>query len=312
MTSVEGRPKSLSLARTELSNLQQLLHLEDTHPANRNELGFTTWEFAHLSLPYRDPGPSTWIRTNQAATLAVHPALLAGPHGTNELVIPSGKIPRAALLWLITEAKRTGERTLVLGDTIEDFLMLLGFSRGGSTDRRLIRQLRALLGCTMQISRYTERGGGVAEAAEGGFRVSDESVILFTTKAAPGQATLMPSTVRLSEYLYLAATERGIPIDLGAWAWLNKNSKSPMALDLYVFLSSRLFRLKKSLYLSWGVLEQQLGASFNRQRDFKAQVMENLRLVADVYPQAKVRESEDGKGIWLSPSLPAVPPREFS
>lgn len=309
MTSLRRSGRGGETTSRDVSRLRELMRLDDSSALSRGELGFTTWEFAHISLPYRDPGPAIWSRTNQAATLTVMPAVLQMGGDRTRTIVPYGKIPRATLLWLLTEAKRTGEQTITLGDSLHDFLKRVGLSVGGSQYGHVVLQLRALFGCSMSVSRAEEREGGTL-FKDAGFRVADEAVLFVSHRDRVGMDGLLPSYVTLSNYIYRSVMERGIPVDLGAWEWINSASNSPLALDLYVFLASRLYRIKSSTFLSWKVLELQFGSQYSRTRDFKAAVLDSLRLVADVYPQAKIVVDHERGGLWLRPSPPAVAPKK--
>lgn len=306
--------KGVSLPFEQLTDLARLTELELVPAVARGDLGFMAWEFAHFNLPYRDPGKViAWTRRNGAFTVSVRPAALRSPVGETEYVVPSGKVPRAALLWMCTEAKRTGSPELHLGDSANAFLRRLGFEIGGVQSKALHRQLRALFGATVEVSQV-EQLGEVWRDRQGAFPVSQSYQLYFSSKTGEmvSQEGLFDSTVTISDRLFLSIIEHGIPVDAGAWRWINERTKSPMALDLYVFLSSRLYTLKKPTLLPWKYLEQQLGATYTRQRDFQAQVLKNLVPVLQVYPQARISMDPNGNGLWISPSPPAVAPKELS
>ena len=314
MDSTSRFQKVITLPFEQLSELETLTQLELVPAASRGDLGFMAWEFAHFNLPYRDPGRViAWTRRNGAFTVSIRPAALRSPAGETEYVVPSGKVPRAALLWMCTEAKRTASPILHLGDSANAFLRRLGFEVGGVQARQLHRQLRALFGATVEVS-HVEQLGEVWRDRQGTFPVTQNYQLYFSSKSGEivAQEGLFDSSVTISDRLFMSIMEHGIPVDAGAWRWINEHTKSPMALDLYVFLSSRLYTLKKPTLLPWKFLEQQLGSTYARQRDFQAQVLKNMRYVHSVYPRAKVTTDPIGRGLWISPSPPAVAPKELS
>jgi hypothetical protein len=82
-------------------------------------------------------------------------------------------------------------------------------------------------------------------------------------------------------------------------------SKSPMALDIYVWLTYRMSYLRRDTTIPWPALQAQFGADYERTRDFKTAFVEHLRKVLTVYPDAKVQPVEHG--LVLHPSPPHVP-----
>ena len=88
-----------------------------------------------------------------------------------------------------------------------------------------------------------------------------------------------------------------VPVDLRA---LKALRRSPMALDIYCWLTHRMSYLRKPLVIPWGALQTQFGADYRLTRQFKAKFLKQLKAVQTVYPEAKV-EAEEG-GLRLKPS----------
>ena len=87
----------------------------------------------------------------------------------------------------------------------------------------------------------------------------------------PDQIDLFTSWVQLGEKFYEALTKYPIPLDMRT---LRALKKSPLALDLYSWLSYRSFRTtqkpnSKPVFVSWALLQQQFGADYNDVKDFK-------------------------------------------
>ncbi len=92
------------------------------------DIGYQARVFAQTSLPYRDPGSlPVWGCRNGSLSLVVQPG-----HG-----FPFGVIPRLLLTWISTEAVRTKDPVLPLGDSLSDFMGQLGLvPTGGKAGRR--------------------------------------------------------------------------------------------------------------------------------------------------------------------------------
>jgi hypothetical protein len=123
--------------------------------------------------------------------------------------------------------------------------------------------------------------------------------VLWWDPKNPDQTELFGSFVTLSEPFFREIVERPIPIDLRA---LKALSKSPMQLDIYVWLTYRMSFLRRDITIPWAVLENQFGAEYERTRDFKAAFLEHLKRVVTVYPAAKVLPQDAGLILRPSPT----------
>ena len=136
--------------------------------------------------------------------------------------------------------------------------------------------------------------------AEMGFRLTDGHVLWWDPKN-PEQSELFASTVTLSQPFYDEVIAHPVPIDLRA---LKALSRSPLAIDIYIWLTYRMSYLRRETAVPWPALEAQFGAAYQRTRDFKSAFVEHLLAVVAVYRDAKVRP--ESHGLTLYPSPPHV------
>jgi len=144
------------------------------------------------------------------------------------------------------------------------------------------------------------------EDAGMGFRVALK-YRLWWDPQSPDQAALWKSTVTLSYDFFKEIVERPVPIDMRA---LQALKRSPMALDIYGWLTYRMSYLKKDTEIPWEALQTQFGAGCPEtpqgQWNFKYNFLKHLRSVLVVYPEATVADSS--YGLLLRPSKPHIPP----
>ena len=95
--------------------------------------------------------------------------------------------------------------------------------------------------------------------------------------------------------------DRPVPVDMRA---LKALKRSPMALDIYCWLTYRLSYLRKPTEIPWAVLQIQFGADYARTRGFKESFLHHLHAILTVYPEANVKG--DKRGLLLKPSKPHV------
>jgi hypothetical protein len=82
--------------------------------------------------------------------------------------------------------------------------------------------------------------------------------------------------------------------------------RSPLALDLYCWLTYRMSYLRKETTVPWCGLQAQFGADYSRERDFKNKFSESLRKVLTVYPAAHAAPVQSG--LLIQPSRTHIRP----
>lgn len=266
--------------------LAHALDIEETSAQDAKTLGFMARALTICTLPHSKPKEQEFARKNGNYTLSMLAPKAIG--------LPYGVIPRLLLAWISTEAVRTKDRTLTLGDSLSHFLKELGLSRSGGARgdiTRLREQMRRLFACNISCNYHSnERDTGM------GFRIV-QKYDLWWHPQQPDQAGLWESTLTLSEEFFTEITQSPIPIDMRA---LKALKRSPMALDIYLWLTFRNSYLKVSTVITWEQLRMQFGAEYTRTRAFKEAFTDALKKVSVVYPAAKI--STDDQGILVSPS----------
>lgn len=83
--------------------------------------------------------------------------------------------------------------------------------------------------------------------------------------------------------------------------------RSPLALDIYTWLTYRMSYLREPTEIGWAALQMQFGADYASVDEFRRKFLQKLRVVKELYPTAKVAPAEGGLSLWPSP--PHVPAR---
>jgi hypothetical protein len=275
--------------------ITESLAIESEDAKEAGALGFMARGLVQATMPHRNTGENYHVRKNGDYQL-----IMAA--GNPEIGLPYGSVPRLMLAWLATEAVKTRERELVLGDSMSGFMRELGLmptgGRWGSITR-LKDQSQRLFSAMITCS-YTNKERNTAEQ----FLIAD-SRDLWWHKTEPKQAGLFESTVKLSERFYDEITQHPVPVDMRALKLLKR---SPMALDIYCWLTYRMSYLKRPTAISWAQLQSQFGAGYatdeNGLKNFQRAFTKHLKAVSVVYPEANI-ESVRGRLI-LKPSKPHV------
>ena len=272
------------------------IEAEDAKRAGR--LGYMARAFVQATLPHKATPTNEFYRENGLFSLTI----LA----PSRIGLPYGSIPRLLLSWMTTEAIYTRSPVLELGPTLSAFLVELGLERTGGVRggiTRLRKQVESLF-CSSISCRYADE----SSAQGAGFMIAKDYSLWWTPKS-PDQLPLWKSTVTLSTDFFNEVIERPVPIDMNA---LKALKRSPMALDIYFWLTYRMSYLSRDTVIPWALLQGQFGADYAQNpqghRDFKKFFIKRLASVKGLYEQAKVAPLE--KGLLLKPSPPHIAKRQ--
>ena len=230
------------------TQLDQVTQLVSAREADA-DLGFMARLLALCSLPRTNPGDQLqYKRVNGPYKLV----MVAGA----ENKLPYGNLPRLLLAWVSTEAVRTRSRELVLGDSLSEFMDKLGLAPfgGGPTGARtrLRNQMRRLFGCTVSLL-YEDAHVAATMNAQIARRTE-----FWWSERQPAARSLWKSKIELGEDFFNEIIAHPVPIDLNILKGLKR---SPLGLDLYLWLTYRTFALKSPLQLSWRQLYRQFGVN---------------------------------------------------
>ena len=278
---------------TQADQVNQLVSASEADP----DLAFMARMMALCSLPRSNPGNRLqYKRVNGPFTLYMTAS------GGNKL--PFGNLPRLLLAWVCTEAVRTGSRELVLGRSLSEFMRTLGvYSSSGEKHTRLRNQMKRLFGCTVSMIYENERGEARVSSL-----VADRTVFWWS-EGKPDQSSLWESKIRLGEDFFNEIINHPVPLNLNT---LNALKRSPLGLDLYLWLVYRTFTLRAPLRLTWRLLYGQFGAHPDKAsdkfivRNFRTKCLRELKKIKIAWPGLNYATA---KGVLiLHPSTPAIAP----
>jgi Plasmid encoded RepA protein len=296
---IEARGKAAAL-RSELD--RQVVEAAARYMADEDPgIGFLYSGWCQAALPHRRlPDGIPWHISTERVKLAVEPGLRPGSEG--KLVpggVPYGSRARLIMLFLQTEALRTGSRDVVLGGSLPAWLARMGIPNGGKSQRDVREQAERIARCRFTF--HVTSGGRVGLVNQ---NVLDAAMFVAAPDALEGQGALFAEVARLSEVFFEQLRRHPVPMEDAAIRAISNNS---VALDLYAWLAYRLHALPKSTPISWPALKGQFGAGVARMNNFRAVFLENLKLALAVYRHARVNVDE--RGVVLHPSPPPVAPR---
>jgi hypothetical protein len=310
LMSDETKPVPLTKAQSKLLDASAHIFGE---MATKKDAAYLPRELVQVTLPHTNPGNiPAWQRTN--GTLSV--AIQAGWDVTKKesYGYPYGIIPRLLLFWITTEAIRTNCRRLELGSSLSGFMADVGLSAdtgGGKRGdaRRLRDQMQRLFHASISFVNVLEQDGrrGVERI---NMHVATRSELWWSRKD-PDQAALWGSWIELGEDFFKAITAYPVPADVRA---LKALKRSPLALDLYAWLTYEAFRahkIGKPRYENWEQIHGHIGGEYTHLHHFRAKAKAALRKIQIVYPGLKLGKRMGGIEV-LPESYPAIQPRTLT
>ncbi len=266
--------------------ITEALAIEARDAKEAGALGYMARALVQATMPHSNPHSNEFTRRNGLFTLSILAPERVG--------LPFGSIPRLLIAWITTEAVRTKQRELLLGDSLSRFMAQLDIVPTGGrwgTITRLREQMKRLFSASVSCTyddgeQWTIRNVQPVSQAN-----------LWWNPKTPQQACLFESTLILGEEFFKEVTNCPVPVDMDA---IKAIKKSPMAIDIYCWLTYRMSYLKKNSTIPWEALKVQFGSDYNRVRDFKRYFLKQLHAVLVVYPEAKIDFNEHG--LILQPS----------
>ncbi|MGI4809174.1 MAG: replication protein RepA [Janthinobacterium lividum] len=268
-------------------------------------LGFAYSGWAQCALPHkRLANDAPWGIVSEKVKLMVEPGrrqiVAADDSQTFEFVgVPFGSHARLILLYLQTEALRTGRREVELGGSMRSWLAKVGIPAGGMTGRSVRDQAERISRCklTFDITTGTRYSGLVQQTIV-------DKALFIEAEDGSRQSRMSLETAKLSEGFFEQLQKHPVPLEEAAIKALSNNAP---ALDVYLWLAYRLHALKHDRLVTWPALKSQFGTGFSKLYHFKNKFPGTLSLAQAVYPHAKLQVTD--QGVVLKPSRPPVAPR---
>ena len=271
--------------------IEEALQIEQEEARKAGALGYLARTLAQVTLPHTNPKTLYYERSAGKLSLAVRGHKVYG--------VPFGTVPRIVLAWICTEAVRTKSPELLMGRSAAEFARKLEMHYNGRDLARLKKQCLALARSLISIDGMD----GDSHTFED-IKIASRGFVFWSDRN-PEQPSLWESTLVLTQEFFEAVTMRPVPIDLRVYHAL---SKSPLAMDLYTWLSYRMFVLRVSgrseALIPWAGLKAQFGNSYaNNDKgldNFRWKFRARLREVLLFYPDARDHVEDAGEHLRLT------------
>lgn len=263
-------------------------------------IGFSYSGFCLTALPHKKLSSDSeiWVRHGHRITLEVQPGRMVLPDGSiRHFGVPYGARARMILLYLQSEAIRTGTREVEIGHSMREWMQRMGISVGGESVNALREQAQRIAECNLRFTweddqRQGHQRGGILRSGEQFRGRKRDSGLPWD------------DVVVLDELFYADLVRHPVPMPETAIRELCDRS---MSLDIFLWLSYRLHALERPTEVGWTALYDQFGTGFKEQRQFRRRFVPAIGVAIAAYPGARVQIH--GAGVTLEPSPPPVAKR---
>ena len=270
-----------------------------------NAIGFMPRIFAKANLPYTNPdkNPNTkskWERSNGKYNLEICSGTVLSRNGEmKRLGIPYGVIPRLIISWLATEVVRNKSPKIRFRKKLVDFMTELEMGSTGGNNGSITRfkeQLVRLFSSTITVkidndniwNNYT-------------FKIADELFANHFKKSNVNEKCNIniDCTLSLDDWLFTELKDHSFPVDMRV---VHALRKSTLSLDIYTWLTSRVYKMSGMSNIPWKYLKKQFGSQHGRTSDFVSNFKKCLEEVQLFYPDIKVEATRKELKLRPSPS----------
>jgi hypothetical protein len=208
----------------------------------------------------------------------------------------------------MTEALRKNCRRVHIGQSFNAFLEAIGTAKdkgGKDSGRGSVKEqlLRIVYASFALQDTFEDEENETFAIAKGDFV---KSASLWFSKKNNDQLSLFDNYIDISEELFKSLKKAPVPLD---WEILLKLGKSPLAIDLYAWLSFESAKAQHcghGRFVPWRALKEQMGAEYGEAKDFVKAAKRELSKIEKLYPEARFTLPKGGIKIE-DDSLPSVP-----
>ena len=265
--SLEGRSKAINLISHALANNDWAtgITLKYSEPPEFPSRPFKHLylppAFVNMTLPHRKSTHNEFYRSNGNLSLSIL--------SRNDIGLPYGSVARLVLLYLTTKRVTSKERRFELGDSWRDFLRIMNLEWSSKARHATQKQLERLCSSSFSVLSH--------------IRHDKDFKGMFITDR--WRRTPKGIHISLSEKFFLLTGESVVPFETKI---IQQLRKSPLAMDLYCWLTHRTLNVKHPTLIEWKKLELQFGSHYKRRRDFRSKFCSTLANVLRQKPVSPV------------------------
>ena len=319
-----SRYEAVAKARPrQMSPVAQAAEMAAKAATDEHPIGYLPRVFVqHCIFPQKrlQPERRRWTVRTKAKVIEIVAGSYSLPGLSSQgFKVPYGIAPRLILPYIAGQAVR-GNRDVILGKKMRQFLRKLGISPGSNNYRTILQQFINLATCQIVVSTVTDQD----EHRQQAWIETDiygitrkiryhQPLSVFTDSTAPGtHITATGCGLRYQEFMegktsftlsrdfYDFVRIRPTPV---RYQHLLEFVRSPRRMDLYVWLSHRTYRIRPAgVKISLDALHRQFAPDINlaSRKLFRQRLRGDLNAILTVHPGFKVQLKRDALLLFAS------------
>ncbi|MDE0432750.1 MAG: replication protein RepA [Bryobacterales bacterium] len=233
--------------------------------------------FVSMTLPHRKLSHNEFTRNNGNYSLSIL--------SRKKIGLPYGTFARLILLYLTTIRVTSRERRFLFSDSWRDFLKTIDTPWCSTSRIAAQDQLERLCSSSFSILSKDKKDKDFK-----GMFITDQ-----WTRTAKG------IQIALSEKFFILSGKSVVPLETKI---IHRLRRSPLAIDLYAWLTYRTTNVNHPTLIKWKDLENQFGSHYKRTRDFRSKFCPTLENVLQHKPIAPVLDLVP-EGLHMKPASAA-------
>ncbi len=272
-----------------IKNLNKNVDIKKNINKNYKSIGYITSIFACASIPYSKIKDNFFKKINGNTSLKI----ISDP----EYGLPYGLIPRMVMIWLCTEVKFKNSNIIYLGKTQNEFIKKLGIVPTGGINGSISRIKKQVVRLFHSIISLTSIKDNEHKFVN--LNIVDNGIFFWNKKH--NSKIHWNNKIILSKKFFNKIKSTFLPINLS----FVKNLRSPLAIDIYIWLiwRSRIIN-KKGILISWLQLKLKFGYNYcNSSKglyNFKKEFLKQLKIIYFFYSNISIEISNIGLKINYS------------
>lgn len=245
------------------------------------------WIFVNYLMPLKATNQTTWESTDGDITVFLSATPYKDAHGVTQQHLPSGRIAREVLVYLVTSAMASGSPEIEISRTWRGFLRDMGIRYSNPNRLAVQKQLRAILNMTISISHQGTMPDGTNLTSRA-YLVGSGADLFFDRDGVLDDS--YRSVVVLSREFFERIAAAPSPVHgvmhvlMSSWRKIiNENPHQALAGDIFWWLAGRMSRVRREVRIPWASLMGQFGSTASQPPKFRSQFRAALAVAAREY-----------------------------